>query len=314
VEQVVVLNSGINTLDLGRTPEFALSRLRGLARRGRVLGAGGALELYRRSTFSAEQKALADAVVVEGLENTGQECVNDYVQSTAGGLKRAMLLRATDAYRELHKFRPQDSSLVMKEKFCLGRAQIAGGQFVEAVESLKASLAIDSDFACAHNALGVALGRLNRPQDARAAFENAARLTPEWSLPFLQIAQQFIATANIPAAVPYLEKAVRFSPRSIQTRWTLLRAYRLTGRTSEFEQQAKEMIGAEPNYAPTYLEQGNFYEAQRRYVQAAQAFDAYLTLAPNYGDSAQVRTRAERNRGLAVQTPPPTLLRPQDRK
>ena len=85
------------------------------------------------------------------------------------------------------------------------------------------------------------------------------------------------------------------------------------GSAAEFEQQAKEIVAVEPNYAPTYLELGTFYEAQRRYVEAAQAFDAYLTLAPNYGDSAQVRARAERNRGLAVQRPP-TLLRPQDRK
>ena len=60
-----------------------------------------------------------------------------------------------------------------------------------------------------HNALGVALLRLNRPQEARTAFETAARLAPEWSLPLFQIAQQLVSAGNPAGAIPYLEKAVR---------------------------------------------------------------------------------------------------------
>jgi tetratricopeptide (TPR) repeat protein len=313
IEHTVTLASAQTTLDLNRAPEYALARLQGLVRRGRVLDAGGAWDLHRTLTVAPEHQALADALIVAGLENTGQECVNDYVQSTAGGLKRAMLLRAVSAYEKLRAFRPSDVSVVMKGKFCQGRAEIAGGQFAAAVESLRGSLAIDSDFACAHNALGVALLRLNRPQEARAAFETAARLTPEWSLPFLQIAQQLLSAGNLAGAVPYLEKAVQYNPRSIQSRWNLLRAYRLAGRAAELEAQAKEMIALEANYAPTYFELAMHYEAQRDFARAAQAFDTYLLLAPNYADSADVRARAARNRGLATQRAP-TLLRQEEKK
>jgi tetratricopeptide (TPR) repeat protein len=202
----------------------------------------------------------------------------------------------------------------MKEKFCRGRAEIAAGRFTAAVESLRASLATDPDFACAHNALGVALLRLNRKQEAREAFESAARLTPEWSLPFFQIAQQLITAGNLADAIPYLEKAVQYNPRSLQSRWNLLRAYRLAGRGSAMEAQAKEMIALDANYAPTYFELATHYEAQRDYAQAAQAFDTYLLLAPNYADSTQVRARAERNRGLATPRTAPTLLRKDETK
>ena len=312
-EQAITLAQNQTEVDLNTAPEYALARLAALVRRGRVLDAGGAWDLYRTLKAAPEHKPLADALIVAGLENAGQECVNDYVQSTAPGLKRAMLLRAVTAYERLKAFRPSDVSLGMKEKFCRGRAEIAAGQFTAAVESLRGSLAIDPDFACAQNALGVALLRLNRRQEAREAFERAARLTPEWSLPLFQIAQQLISSGNLAGSIPYLEKAVQYNPRSIQSRWNLLRVYRLAGRGSAVEAQAKEMITMDANYAPTYFELAAHYEAQREFARAAQAFDTYLLLAPNYADSSQVRARAERSRGLAAQRSP-TLLRKDEPK
>jgi uncharacterized caspase-like protein/Flp pilus assembly protein TadD len=312
-EASVTLTAAQSTLDIEQVPQYALARLQGLVRRGRVLDAGGAWDVYRALSVPDDYKPLADAMIVAGLENVGQECVNDYVQSTAGGLKRAMLLEAVDAYGKLQAFRPSDTSLAMKESFCRGRAEIAAGEFDAALQSLQKSLAIDPQFACAHNALGVALSRLNRPREARAAFESAARLTPQWSLPFFQIAQQLVNARDYAGAIPYLEKAVQYNPRSIQSRWNLLRVYRLAGRGADLEAQANEMIALDPNYAPTYFELAAHYEAQEDHAQAAQMFDVYLVLAPNYADSNQVRARAQRNRDRASRTAP-TLLRPEEKK
>jgi tetratricopeptide (TPR) repeat protein len=155
--------------------------------------------------------------------------------------------------------------------------------------------------------------RLNRPREARAAFESAARLTPQWSLPLFQIAQQLVDARDYAGAIPYLEKAVQYNPRSIQSRWNLLRVYRLAGRGADVETQAKQMIALDPNYAPTYFELAAHYEAQGDHARAAQMFDLYLALAPNYADSSQVRARAKRNRDRASRRAP-TLLRGEDKK
>ena len=180
------------------------------------------------------------------LETQGQACVTDYVQSTEMGLKRAMLARAVDAFTRLQALRPDDPSIEPRKLFCRGRLEIAEGRFGEAVGSLQESLKLDPRFACSYNALGVALTRLNRPQEARAAFDRAAQLTPEWALPPFQIAAQLIAAGNLKEALPYLEKAVRFNPRSVASRWNLLRAHRLLGQTTEVERQAAELIGSTP--------------------------------------------------------------------
>ena len=311
-EYAVSLAAPQSNVDLARLPEYALARLARLVREGRVLGPGGAFEQYQ--ALPAAAKAQAETILAGALEDIGQECVNDYVQSSAGGLKRVMLLRAADAFSKLKTFRPNDASLTMKEKFCQGRAEIAAGQFSAAVESLRASLAIDPEFACSHNALGVALSRLNQPKEARAAFEAAARLAPEWFLPLFQIAQQLVNAGNVKGAIPYLERAVHTSPKFVTSRWNLMRAYRVVGRYQDVESQAQEIIALDANYAPVYAELAAHYEATREFARAAQAADTYSLLAPNFTDSAQMRALATRAREQAAKKAapqgPPTLLRP----
>jgi hypothetical protein len=106
-----------------------------------------------------------------------------------------------------------------------------------------------------------------------------------------------------------LERASRFNPRSLISHWTLLRAYRLTGERDGVERMGKVLIGANPNYAPTYLELAAWYETQRDFARAAAALDAYLLLAPNYGDRAAAREKLTRFRAFGSRKAPSLLRR-----
>ena len=276
----------------------ALMLLRARVNAGRVLEAGGAWEFYRSTTFAAADRAEAAAVIGGALEELGQACVGDYVQSTATGLKHAMLSRAVEAFDRLQILRPNDASSIETRKlFCRGRLQIAESRFAEAVVTLQAALKRDGQFACAYNALGVALGRVNRPKESREAFETAARLTPEWGLPPFQIASQLVAAGTPAKAVPYLEKAVAFNPRSVTNRWNLVHVLRLAGNARRAEKEAAELIRLDPDYPPSYLELGQVYEALGDAAKAAATYDTYVLLAPNYADSNAVRARASGLRG-----------------
>ena len=79
----------------------ALAQLRARINAGRVLDPNGAWEFYRSQTFAEAERAAAGALIAGALEGAGQACVSDYVQSTATGLKRAMLERAVDAFDRL---------------------------------------------------------------------------------------------------------------------------------------------------------------------------------------------------------------------
>jgi tetratricopeptide (TPR) repeat protein len=228
-----------------------------------------------------------------------------------------MFLRAAEAFRHLGTLRPGDASLQAKALFCQGRANIAANEIPEAILALNRSLAIEPEFACSHNALGVALGRAGRNAEARAAFEQAAKLTPAWALPLMQIAQQLINAGDLRGAVPHLENASKLNPKALGIHWSLARVHRLLGNSPDVIRVANAAIAVDRDYAPIYFELGLFYEGIRDAAKAAQAYDSYLSLAPNFADSTEVRKRLQ-----AIRTParpqqpasPPTLRREGDKK
>lgn len=285
------------TLALGDLPSrlsisspdlYPLAQLRSRVRTGRVLDPDGAWDFYRSQAFAADQPA-ATAAISGALEGLGQACVNDYVQSTALGPKRAMLQRAVNAYGLLQTLRPNDRDLEVRHLFCQGRLRIAEERFGEALVTLEKALKLDPNFACAYNALGVAYSRTDRRKEARQAFETAARLTPEWALPQFQIASQLIAAGDLVRARPYLEKAVASNPRSVNMRWNLLHVDRLLGRIADARRQAAQLIQLNPSYAPAYIELGLTEEAGGNRKGAVEAFSTYVELAPNYSDTDEVR-------------------------
>ena len=313
IEQRLNLPSGQTTFEPEKLAEFKIVKLQSLANQGKLDGTGGVLEMYK--SLSPDEQRLAEPVVAAALEQVAQQCVSDYVQSTTNALKGPLFLRAAGAFRQLRAFRPQDASLEAKAAFCQARAEIAEGDFKAAIDELRKSLSIDPKFACSYNALGVALTRLNQPAEARKAFEKARELEPEWALPSLDIARQYLATGDIKGAVPHLEQAARLFPNSAGIRWSLARAYRVLGRGDNFLREAKAVTAIDPNYAPIYSELGLHYESVRNYAEAARAFETYLLLAPNYADSAEMRARAAKNRSAAAPRPEtPSLRRPGERK
>jgi len=275
-----------------------LAQLRQRLNAGRIVEPNGAWDFYRAQNFSGPAQADAAAMISGALEELGQACVNDYVQSTTTGLKTAMLRSAAEAYQRLLVLRPNDPSVEARRLFCGGRLQIAEGRFSEAVVTLENALKLDPKFACTYNALGVALSRTDRSKQARKAFETAAALTPEWALPPFQIASQLIASGDLANALPYLKQAVAFNPRSVPNRWSLLHIDRLLRHTADAERDAAALIQLDPNYAPTYAELGLVYEADRNIAKALEAYDTYVLLAPNFVDANGVRARAARLRSV----------------
>ena len=89
-----------------------------------------------------------------------------------------MLQRALDAFDRLQTMRPNDPSIETRKLFCRGRLLIAENRFAEAMVVLEQSLKRDPRFACAYNALGVALARTNQLEESRQAFRNRRELPP----------------------------------------------------------------------------------------------------------------------------------------
>lgn len=59
-EQVVSLDDLENTLDLDKSPDYALARLQQMVRREKVLGPGGGWEFYQSQPFAPEHRTTAE--------------------------------------------------------------------------------------------------------------------------------------------------------------------------------------------------------------------------------------------------------------
>jgi Flp pilus assembly protein TadD/uncharacterized caspase-like protein len=275
-----------------------LGQLRQRVKAGQMLETGGAWDYFRSQKFNGIERAPANEMITGALEELGQACVNDYVQSIAQGPKAPMLQRAVEAYDRLQAMYPGDTGYQLRGTFCRARLLIAQERFAEAIAELEKAQKIDSQFACTYNALGVAYSGMGRTKEARAAFETAARLTPEWGLPVFEIASRLVTAGNVDQARPYLVKAVAYNPRSMAMRWNLLHVDRVLGRLPDAEKDAAELIKLNASYAPAYLELGRAYEAAGNAARAASAYSTYLQLAPNFADSEAIRARVKaiRNR------------------
>jgi Flp pilus assembly protein TadD/uncharacterized caspase-like protein len=275
-----------------------LGQLRQRVKAGQMLETGGAWDYFRSQKFDGAERAAANEMMTGALEELGQACLNDYVQSIAQGPKAPMLQRAVEAYERLQAMYPADAGYQLRGTFCRARLLIAQERFAEAVVELEKAQKIDSQFACTYNALGVAYSGMGRTKEARAAFETAAKLTPEWGLPVFEIASRLVAAGNVDQARPYLVKAVAYNPRSVAMRWNLLHVDRVLGRLPDVEKDGAELIKLNASYAPAYLELGRAYEAAGNVARAASAYNTYLQLAPNFADSEAIRARVKaiRNR------------------
>jgi predicted Zn-dependent protease len=291
------LNGGLNLPQAPARVAIAPPAASPLAQLRRRIQSDDAWDFYRRQSFNERDRAAAAALMASALEQIGQACVSDYVQSTATSLKRVMLERAVEAFDRLQTLRPNDPTIETRKLFCQGRVLIAQSRFAEAIATLQQALKRDPAFACTYNALGVAYGRAGRAKESREAFEMAAKLTPEWGLPPFQIAQQLVNASQPGKAVPYLEKAVAYNPQSVTNRWNLAHVLLLAGNAGRAEKEATQLIRLDPNYPPGYLELGQANELLGRAAKAADAYDLYVQLAPNYAGTDAVRARAARLRG-----------------
>jgi len=246
----------------------------------------------------------------------------------------------------------------------LGLALKGAGKLAEAEATLRSALALQPDFERARYALGIVLKmrgndtdaamqlhdvrqshdirttkaqirklildgkaslKANRPQDAKADFENARALDPsdpspyywlglaEQKLDHFQAASDFFARAvslkpdyaeahirlgilhvrasENAAALEELRTAVAADPDSAEAHYDLAKLFALLGRTEESIQELQESLAIDPAYFEALMLAGNLYAEHKEPERAAAAYQKILRLNP---DSAE----AHNNLGL----------------
>jgi predicted Zn-dependent protease len=85
--------------------------------------------------------------------------------------------------------------------------------------------------------------RDNRPGEARQAFEEAARLKPDYAPPHYRLGKLWIRSQHLEPAVKELEEAVHLQPDLAQAYYQLSRAYSLLGERQKSRQALETFKG-----------------------------------------------------------------------
>jgi Flp pilus assembly protein TadD len=252
---------GTRELDTLISPHLARAREHlDQARRGGVQHRGWQLAINELTLARMLHPAALDPLLLEAM-----------VHEARGDKRKAerLYLQVLEA-REDH----------LQAMFGLARIRISEGREAEAEATLRRALELHPREASAHQALGVALMRFGRLDDAEPVLRKAAALSssdqPE---PQAALAELFLAMERPSVAQAHAERAIRIAPSAYH--YTLLgRCHFDLGRMAPAERYFHQAILVDPGFHFARAGLAHIYVLRGDYGQARDALQAVLTADP----------------------------------
>src|SRR5262249_32382064 len=123
----------------------------------------------------------------------------------------------------------------------------------------------------AHNALGLALQDLRKPDDAEQEFRRAIAINPQFALAYYDLAQLMSSQGSYKAAAYYLERGLAASPASpvaLQMKTSLAVARSQLGDYAGAIPLFQEVVAANPNVAELHSDLATAYTHRENYGEA----------------------------------------------
>ncbi len=152
------------------------------------------------------------------------------------------------------------------------------GRFDEARRSCRRAIAINPQFAEAHNTLGSALLGLARMEEAIASFQRALEISPGLAEAHANRAQALRGMGRLDEAVAGYRRALAIRPQLVRARTELATALRLQLRGDEAEASCRQALAIDPDcvaalvvLAELRADAGLFGEAEELFRRAISA-------------------------------------------
>jgi tetratricopeptide (TPR) repeat protein len=257
---------------------------------------GQAWQQYQQLVQTAPQESQRKALEItfSGIfESIGQQAITNYVQASINTVNRHSFRQGAEAFRLLKFLNTTDPTVEAKHLFCHGRALIEENNAQEAINVLQQAAKLDPRAAYTWNALGLAYEKRNDNDKAFDAYKRAADLAPAWAAPVFHVGDHYFRQRKFDKAERAFSQAVQCDPNVLETRLMLVRAARFNRQLDTAATAAKDILQKFPAHAnpylpETYLELAQIYETSGRYVEAIQAFETILRIAPNRNDRDRI--------------------------
>jgi tetratricopeptide (TPR) repeat protein len=187
---------------------------------------------------------------------------------------------------ELDKSIPEKA----RKEFRRGADASQAGKTDEAIDHFRKALDIYPNFLMARNDLGLQLLAVGRLDEAVEQLRLAVGLDPKSFNPQLNLGIVLVRQHQFAEAAGVLDKAISLNPQSPAARLFAGEAYVATGNSVRAEKELKTAfdLGGK-DYAIALFHLGNLYLNRGEREQALKSFEAYLRVAPDAANAAEVR-------------------------
>ena len=170
----------------------------------------------------------------------------------------------------------------------LGAAAAQTGQIDQAINAFKRVIAINPDYAEAHNNMGNVLMDQGKPEEAIEAYRKALSLKPDY-------AEAHNNMGNVLMDQGKLEKSTEAYIRAVSLKPDYAKAYNNMGVVLVGQGKQEEAIEAynkalllKPDYADAYYNMGLVLKDQGNLEEAIEAYKKALSLKPDYAEASHI--------------------------
>ncbi|MCH8923464.1 MAG: tetratricopeptide repeat protein, partial [Planctomycetes bacterium] len=161
----------------------------------------------------------------------------------------------------------------------------AAGRLPEAIDQYKQVLALDGDFAKAHNNLALAYRRRGDLELAKAHYEHALRLDPDSPEVHNNFGVLLFQQRDLAGAKAHYDHALRENPQYVDAHMNLGVLLEREGKLREARSHYERALRIDPTLVWAEINLGRSFERQRDFTQAASHYQRALKINPNHVDA-----------------------------
>ena len=170
----------------------------------------------------------------------------------------------------------------------LGAALIVQDKFDEAINPLRNAVELRPDFADAFKNLGIAYGKLGRPQEEKEAYKQAieaykqtVKSNPNSAAIHVRIGEILSSQGKLDEAADYLHKALKIEPHNPEALCTLGVVLGQQGKFDDAVAQFNEALRIKPDFADAHGNLGYVLLNQDKFDEAVAHLTRAVQLDPN---------------------------------
>jgi Flp pilus assembly protein TadD len=160
--------------------------------------------------------------------------------------------------------------------YLLGRTKYNEGHFEEAISNFKRALSLRDKYVEAENNIGLALHELNKPEEAKVAYQNAIEWqgsTPTDAQPYLNLGTLLAEDGDLDAAITNLKQAAALSPENPSIHEQLGSAYEGQNSLTEARTEMERAVALAPDASALHFKLAGIYKKLKMQDQARHEFE-----------------------------------------